>query len=274
MRSRPALLLAGLLLTAALPAATLPAHAEVPLVLPIAPTLDSRQIAVTVDPGLTRTRALPPGELRAARVAMLDDQDVAPDLLRQLADRRDGLAALRLTRHLVDQGGTPSDIAYYGSIAILTGRIWPLEDVVGALMLLDPATEPADRVNMAMAALYPQAWAGNALALDALIALNGDGRLFGPMSDRTRDRILEQAALAGDGRVHLHLAVSELWGQPTDEARARARVWLDQALAGSHLGVRTAAQAVLAGLDAADPGAGLADDTARMLAATAADGAP
>ena len=43
--------------------------------------------------------------------------------------------------------------------------------------------------------------AGNVLALDALIVLNGEGRLFGPMSDRTRDRIVAQAEQAGDGRA-------------------------------------------------------------------------
>jgi hypothetical protein len=245
-----------------------PLRAETALILPFPPDLDSRQIVVTVDPGLTRTRALPAGELRDARVAMLADQDVAPDLLRALADRRDGLAALRLVRHLVANGGSASDIAYYGSIAVLTGRIWPLEDVVTALAELDPATEPADRVQMAIAALYPQAWAGNALALDALIMLNGEGRLFGAMSDRTRARIVEQAEQAGDGRVFLHLAVSELWGSPTDENRARARVWLEQARGASHLGVATTATALLAQLDLAAPAGALAGDTAAVLAAT------
>ena len=262
MMFRPALLFLALLAP--------PVRADNLLILPIPPSLDSRQIGVTVEAGLTRTRSLPPGELRTAREAMLADQDLDPALLRALADRRDGLAALRLTRALVADGGATSDIAYYGAIAVLTGRIWPLEDVIAAMQTLDPATEPTDRVNMYIAAIYPQAWAGNALALDALITLNGPGRLFGDLSDRTRARIVEMATQAGDGRIFLHLAISDLWEQPDAAMVARAETYLLQAAAGSHLGVRTAAQTILVQRGLADPAA----IAAPVMAEPAPDAAP
>jgi hypothetical protein len=234
-----------------------PLRADPVLVLPIPPDATSRAISVVAAPGLTRTRSLPPGELRTAREAMLADQDISPDLMRQLADRQDGLAALRYHRHLLETGGSASDIAYYGAIAVMTGRIWPLEDVVAALLTLDPATEPPDRVNLAIRALYPQAWAGNGLALDALIQLNGEDRLFGVMSDATRARLVDAARAGGDGRLFLHLAVSELWGTPDADARARAQAYLAEAAAGSHLGVRTTAQTLLIAQDNAARAAGL-----------------
>ncbi len=139
----------------------------------------------------------------------------------------------------------------------MTGRIWPLEDVVSVLLTLDPATEPADRVTMAIVALYPQAWAGNGLALDALVQLNGEGRLFGVMSQATRARLTEAASAAGDGRLFLHLAVADLWGTSDPAAIARAQDYLTQAAAGSHLGVRTAAQALLVAQDNAARAANL-----------------
>ncbi len=65
-----------------------------------------------------------------------------------------------------------------------TGRIWPLQDAITAMHQLDPATEPSDRIQMYIQTLYAHALAGNALALDAVVDLNGEGRLFGPMSMR------------------------------------------------------------------------------------------
>jgi hypothetical protein len=114
---------------------------------------------------------------------------------------RDGLAAQRYVRHLVANGGSDSDIAYFGSIAVATGRVWTLPETVKAMLRLDPATEPPERVKVYMAMIYPHAWAGNSLALDAVVMLNGKGRLFGEMSDRTRKQLDEQmrrrSAMAG-----------------------------------------------------------------------------
>lgn len=227
------------------------ARAEVPLMaLPMPADLASRQISVTVDAGLTHTRALPTEELRAARRAMLADAPVSPALLQALADQRDGLAAQRLVRHLLASGGSASDIAHYGSIAVASGRIWSLPATVAALRRLDPATEPHDRMAAHAAMLYPHAWAGNTLALDALIDLNGEGQLFGPLSERTRARIEAQAAKAGDGRTFLHLALALMRDPaPDDATRSRIRDYLGQARGGTHLGVQTAAAALLAQLE-------------------------
>ncbi len=208
----------------------------------------ARRISVTVDKGLTRTASLPTAALRQARRDMLAGKVIPDADLRALADRHDGRAAQDHVRRLLKAGiGTPSDIAYYGSIAVASGRIWTLPDAVRAMLVLDPATEPHARVSQYAAMLYPHAWAGNALALDALIALNGAGRLFGPMSEKTRLRVLAASRKAGDGRVALQMAMAAL-RDPADPVAAR--LWLTEAQAASHLGIRTAAAALLARLDA------------------------
>lgn len=253
MMLRP-LILALALLAPVLAAAALPLRAEtvVPALLPFpfpAPAA-ARQISVTVDKGLTRTARLPTGALRQARRDLLADK-VLPDAdLRALADHRDGLAAQAYVRRLVKlpvpDAATRSDIAFYASIAVASGRVWTLPEAVAAMLTLDPATEPKARIKTYMAMLYPHAWAGNALAQDALIALNGQGRLFGPMSAKTRNRLLETGRKAGDGRVALQLAMVAL-RDPADPAFART--CLTEAQASRHLAIRTTAAALLAGLD-------------------------
>lgn len=222
--------------------------------LPIPTDKAARQISVTVNPGLKRTVDLPDGPLRAARVAMLAKEEVAPDLLRQLADRRDGLAALKYLRYLTANGGSASDVAYYGSVAAAAGRVAGLAPAVAAMRRLDPATEPPERVKVYVEMLYPHAWAGNVVALDGIAMLAGEGRLFGPMSEKTRARMLEQADKIGDGRLELLMA-TELLRQPgARETQAETiRSYLNRAAAGSHPGVHGAAVALLASLDGTAP---------------------
>lgn len=185
-----------------------------PLTLLMPPDPADRQISVVVTPGLASNAGLPDA-LKLARQAMLDGADIAPADLRALADRNDGLAALKYVRLLLtDPTATPSDIAFYGSIAAGTGRVWALPAAIDAMRLLDPVTEPVDRTRTYVRVLYPHAWAGNALALDALIDLNGDGRLFGALSEETRLKILTQDAVNGDGRGVMRMALA-LMSQPS-----------------------------------------------------------
>lgn len=247
------MMLRSLVLALALAApAALPLGAQTaPALLPFPAPQAARQISVTVDKGLTRTSRLPTA-LRQVRRDMLADKVLSDADLRALADHRDGLAAQTYVRRLVKlpdpDAATRSDIAYYASIAVASGRVWTLPDAVAAMLTLDPATEPKARVKTHMAMLYPHAWAGNALAQDALIALNGEGRLFGPMSVKTRTRLLETSRKAGDGRVALQLAMAALREGATDEAFART--CLTEAQSSMHLAIRTTAAALLAGLDA------------------------
>lgn len=178
----------------------------------IPPDKTHRQIAVVVTKGLTSTKKLPTPELKDARKRMLAGKDVTPDELRALADHGDGLAAQKYERYLSDNAATStaSDIAYYGTIALGTGRVWALPAVVDALRKIDPATEPEARKKAYAAVLYPYAWAGNSLALDAIIDLNGKDKLFGEMSKATQDKIAAQGEKAGDGRVALRLAIALL----------------------------------------------------------------
>ncbi len=192
----------------------------------IPPDKTHRQVAVIVTKGLTSTKKLPTPELKDARKRMLAGKDVTPDELRALSDNGDGLAAQKYERFLVSTmaTSTASDIAYYGSIALGDGRVWALPAVVDALRHLDPATEPAERKKAYAAVLFPYAWAGNALALDAIIDLSGKDQLLGEMSKVTQDRIAAQGEKAGDGRVALRLAIA-LMQKPE---RSKADVGLAQ----------------------------------------------
>jgi hypothetical protein len=217
------------------------------LTLLMPPDPADRQISVVVTPGLASNYGLTDA-LKLARAALLAGQDVSPADLRALADRNDGLAALRYVRMLlVDPAATPSDIAYYGTIAVATGRVWPLPDAVAAMRLLDPATEPPDRIRAYVHMLYPHAWAGNALALDAVIDLNGEGRLFGALSEETRLKILAQDTANGDGRAVMRMALS-LLSQPSRSPAEEALVddYLTRAAAVDNLAISVTATNILA----------------------------
>jgi hypothetical protein len=79
--------------------------------------------------------------------------------------------------------------------------------MIDAMRYIDPATEPEERIKRYIAVIYAHAWAGNSLALDAVIEFNGPGKLFGEMGNATRRRLEEQARLADNGRIELRLAL-------------------------------------------------------------------
>lgn len=224
----------------------------------IAQDTSSTRISVTVEEGLTSSRGLRSAQLRKARVTLHEDGEVSAAHLRALADLGDGLAAQRYVRLLLasDTASNPSDLAYYAAIAVGTGRIWTLDTMVDAMRKLDPNTEPTVRVNRYIKTLYPHAWAGNTLALQAVVAFNGEGRLFGPLSDATRDRILEEARKTGDGRIELGMAMGLLertraTDMPDPIILEQARDLLQLAQASQHLAVSTSAQNLLRLMDAA-----------------------
>ncbi|MCF6234276.1 MAG: hypothetical protein L3J36_14425 [Rhodobacteraceae bacterium] len=217
--------------------------------------LESRQIAVEVRPGLRSTRSLPNAALRQARLGMLANQVVSDENLRALADHGDGLAALKYVRLLVSrhtgQRAHASDIAYYAAIAVGTGRIWPLRDMITAMRLLNPETEPKNRVREYIAVLYAHAWAGNTMALDAVVEFNGDGLLFGAMSDATRAKILAQSKVNGNGRVELRLAIRLMIKskRPAEETEL-AKTYLVQASGSDNLAIKATAENLLLLLNA------------------------
>ena len=209
------------------------------LPLPRSPiSKESRLINVVVDPGLKSMSALPTQELRDARAAFTAKQPVSPDILRRLAELRETMAAARYVEYLsglrqveaVDALGQPmlqmlpstgeipgytgknynSDVAYFGAIAVGGGRNWVLDDMLEAMRFLDPATEPRARINTYIKMLYPQAWAGNELALDAVIEFNGEGKLFGRLSERTRLKIEDTLSNLGTGRGEMKRALAIL----------------------------------------------------------------
>ena len=177
--------------------------------IPLYDDKEKREISVVVTPGLARTTALRSEELRDARRAMNAGEEISEELLRGLADNRDSFAAIKLVDILVAKGvrDNASDIAFYGSVAVAAGRIHALPEMVEAMRHLDPETEPEERVRKHISVIYAHAWAGNSLALDAVIEFNGPGALFGEMGNVTRRRLEEQARLAETGRIELRLAL-------------------------------------------------------------------
>jgi hypothetical protein len=217
------------------------------LTLLMPPDPADRTISVVVSEGLASNYGLPDA-LKLARIAMLAGQEISAIDLRALADRNDGLAALRYVRLLtVDPMASASDIAYYATIAVATGRVWPLPEAVAAMRQLDPATEPPERIRAYVRMLYPHAWAGNALALDAVIDLNGEGRLFGALSEETRQRILEQDAVNGDGRAVMRMALTLLsLTSRTPAQDALVDIYLTRAAAADNLSISVTATNILA----------------------------
>jgi hypothetical protein len=242
-------LLAALLVAISGPAAaqSLLTRDNGPMIPP--PPFESTRIGVTVFSGLASNAGLP-DDLRFARLAMQAGNVVSPLMLRDLADRRDGLAAQRYVDWLLTEAPDPaySDIATYAAIAAGTGRTGYLAEFIAALYHLEPATEPAERKSLYVSVLYPHAWAGNLLALDAVIDLNGADRLFGDLSDATRTRILEIDSAQGSGRAALRMAVGLLLENPRDAAEeAMIDDYLTRAMSGDHLGIRVTAANLLAG---------------------------
>ncbi|MEM8654418.1 MAG: hypothetical protein AAGF36_06705 [Pseudomonadota bacterium] len=219
----------------------------------IAPSTEGVQISVKVTPGLRSSKRLRSAALRQARTDLHAGDPVTATDLRALAEAGDGLAAQRYVRVLEASGtADPSDLAYFSAVAVGTGRVWTLDTMVRAMHQLDPATEPQTRINKYISVLYPHAWAGNPLALQAVIDFNGAGRLFGPLSDRTRQRILDQARAQDDGRLELGLAVALLERANPDDT-IQARELLQRAEASEHLAVKTTAQNLLRRITAVTP---------------------
>ncbi len=243
---------AACLLLAALPGVAVAQDFKAPVIpILIGPSEVSNRVSVVVDKGLRSSKRLRTTELRAAREAMHNNEAVSVAHLRALASAGDGLAAQRYVRVLLaDPAADPSDIAYFSAVAVGTGRIWTLEPMIKAMHRLDPASEPRERVGAYIRVLYPHAWAGNSLALDALVAFNGEGRLFGPLSAKTRKRILDEARKQGDGRIELGLAMGLLEAaragvQDDPGALEEARGFLKLAAGSDHLAVRTTAENLL-----------------------------
>lgn len=224
-----------------------------PIPVPIPDRAETRQISVVVTPGIRAMSQLPSARLRTLRARMHDGVDIPEAGLRELANLGDGLAAQRYARRLIAiSGANPSDIAYYAAIAVGTGRVWTLPDMIEAMRRLDPAQEPAARMRKYISVLYAHAWAGNTLALDAVREFNGQGRLFGPLSEKTRKRLLAQSAENADGRLELRLAMDLLeQGEALDAAgRARARAYLEQAVRAESLASKTTARNLLTIMEA------------------------
>lgn len=255
-----------LVLLAPLPLAAQQTH--VPIIPNLfGPNTDAANVSVVVTPGLTSNRNLR-NSLRNARTRMQKGGEVSARELRALANAGDGLASQRYVRLLQAEEAepNPSDLAYYAAVAVGTGRVWTLRTMIEAMHQLDPKTEPRQRVRKYIQVLYPHAWAGNLAALQAVVEFNGEGRLFGPLSDKTRTRIQVEAAKHGDGRIELGIAVAMLerlraTENPNRTDQAYARRLLQQSANSTHLAVATSAQNLLLLIGPPETGAQSGDNS-------------
>jgi hypothetical protein len=228
-----------------------------PIPVPLAPRSGGDTISVTVDPGIRSMAQVDDLRLRLLRARMHQGFDLPIEALRQLAALGDGLAAQRLVRRWQDDPArrpSQSDVALHAAIAVGSGRIATLPDMIAAMHRLDPETEPAERVRRYMGVLYPHAWAGNRRALDAVMTFNGAGRLFGPLSETTRARLVRAVAEIDDPAVGLRLALmllreSHRTGGLSDSVAADLERLLRHLQGSSHPGAAAAAQ-TLRGLSA------------------------
>ena len=210
---------------------------------------ESAKISVITDTGITRTDQLPEG-LRDLRRSMNNGETLTTDELRALADQGDALAAWNVVKKMRVEGGAAADIAHYAATAAGAGRVYALGDMIRSMHRLEPGSVTGARLNHLVRVLYAHAWAGNSKALDAVISFNGEDRLFGPLSDATRTKILEQARTM-DGRVELHFALDLLAKDTLTEAERRgARNYLKKAQESKNLAVLATAQNLIALMDA------------------------
>lgn len=228
--------------------------------VPFPDSAEARQVAVVVTPGVTSMGQVPSARLRDLRARMHNGEALPDAALKELADLGDGLAAQRYVRRLMErQSASASDIATYAAIAVGSGRVWTLPEMIGAMRRLDPATEPSDRVRRYIAVLYGHAWAGNTLALDAVEEFNGEGRLFGALSEATREKMIAQSGENADGRLELRMALALLetgWarGELPAADRAEATRLLRQAARAESPGARGTAENLLALMQTKYPG--------------------
>lgn len=212
--------------------------------LPFGTTPEARRTVVAATPDRKSMTGLSASQ-RAARADMQAGKPVTDAQLIALAERGDGLAAQHFAARLIARGQADShasDLAYYSAIAVRRGRIAPLAQMIEAMRQLDPTTEPKARVNVIIGALYPQAWAGNPLAIEAVVAFNGEGRLFGALSDGTRDKLLAASRTQGDGRTDLQLALGLLQRGALDaDQQVRVLEYLDRAAVSDHPGIQSTA---------------------------------
>ncbi|MCR9125471.1 MAG: hypothetical protein NXH82_05040 [Rhodobacteraceae bacterium] len=218
----------------------------------INPDPASTKISVVTQANLSHTRRLPTRALRDARKAMLAKEPISEEDMRKLADYNDGLAAKRYADILRarDPIGNAAEMAHYYSVATGTGRVYALKPMIAAMHHIRPEDLSRNLKRQLISVLYPHAWAGNSLALDAVIAFNGPDKLFGAMSQSTRNKIMEHGR-KGSGRFELRFALEILEAPETSRAELeRAAEYLEAAKQSKILAIQATATTLLSQLDA------------------------
>ncbi len=206
--------------------------------------------AQAIDRRVTRTSDLPTLELRDIRRRMLADQYISFDEMRRLADAGDGNAAYQYAERLLaqDDPSLRSAAALYYASAALTGRDYAVFELVK--LLEDPQIDFSEgRLQHLENAMRNLALQGSQRAVDALAEFYATGEPFGRKPDEVRKIMIERAE-AGDAEAAMDL-VRDMMSGATEADPAQVEALLAVVREEGDLGMRAAAQSLLAQLDTA-----------------------
>lgn len=190
-----------------------------------------------------------PIALQEARKRLLAGKRVSYGELQALADAKDGIGAFKLAERIQTQGDPKlaTDALHYFAIAAYEDRGYAVRHMMAILNDGSLELRPS-HLESAEAALRRQARKGNEQAVEGLIRLYSEGRLFGDKRDEL-EALLASGAGKKNGDTAFKLAVLLLSDRDrTPEETQRATRFLAIAEENGSIGMKAAAGNLLAQL--------------------------
>jgi hypothetical protein len=190
-----------------------------------------------------------PIPLQEARKRLLDGKRVSYGELQALADAKDGIGAFKLAERIQKQGNPKlaSDALHYFAIAAYQDRGYAVRHMMAILNDGSIELQPS-HLQSAEAALRLQARKGNEQAIEGLIRLYSEGRLFGDKRGEL-ETLLASGTGKKNGDTAFKLAVLLLSDRErTPEQTKQATRFLEIAEENGSIGMKAAASNLLAQL--------------------------
>jgi hypothetical protein len=190
-----------------------------------------------------------PIPLQEARKRLLDGKRVSYGELQALADAKDGIGAFKLAERIQKQGNPKlaSDALHYFAIAAYQDRGYAVRHMMAILNDGSLELQPS-HLQSAEAALRLQARKGNEQAIEGLIRLYSEGRLFGDKRGEL-ETLLASGTGKKNGDTAFKLAVLLLSDRErTPEQTKQATRLLEIAEENGSIGMKAAASNLLAQL--------------------------
>jgi len=195
-----------------------------------------------------------PLALQAARKRLLAGQKVSYDELQALADAKDGIGAFKLAERIQKQADPKlaTHALHYYAIAAYQDRGYAVRHMLTILSDGSLQLQPSHLEN-AEAALRLQARKGNEQAVEGLIRLYSEGRLFGDKRGEL-EALLASGTGKKNGDTAFKLAVLLLSDRDrTSEQTEQAARFLAIAEENGSVGMKAAASNLLAQLHSKSP---------------------